>query len=74
MIAQRVSAGFRPPMNTQPREGRQKPLQRDRQHSVASPEPDNAPAHLGCLRVPDLMPETHFHAETPSPPRFEYPS
>jgi hypothetical protein len=26
-----------------------------------------------CLRVPPLLPETHFHAETPSPPRLEYP-
>jgi len=40
---------------------------------VASPELDKAPEHLMSSRVP-LLPETHFHAETRSPPRLEYPS
>ncbi len=37
MIAQRVSAGFRPLINTQPREGRQNPFPQRRQHPTASP-------------------------------------
>jgi hypothetical protein len=39
MIAQRVSAGFRPHMNTQPREGRQNPFPDERQGAIASPSP-----------------------------------
>ena len=45
MIAQRVSAGFRPPMKTQPRMGRQIPSPYERQYPIASPEPGNAPEH-----------------------------
>ena len=43
MIAQRVSAGVRPPVKPAP-EGRQNSFPCDRQHSVASPEA-NAPEH-----------------------------
>ena len=50
MIAQRVSAGFRPRMVSQPQRGDRNPF----------PCP--------------LLPETHSHAETPSPPRLENPS
>ncbi len=40
MIAQRVSAGFSPPMKTEPRKGRQKPSAQERQHRLASPSLD----------------------------------
>ena len=42
MIAQRVSAGFRPHMNTQPREGRQNAFPHERQPAFAPPSPASA--------------------------------
>jgi len=44
-IAQRVSVGFRPPMNHKPRQRRQNPFPRERQHPLPSPAPDNNPEH-----------------------------
>jgi|LauGreDrversion4_2_1035121.scaffolds.fasta_scaffold525938_2 hypothetical protein len=54
MIAQRVSAGFRPPLNTQPREGRQNPC--PRRTPYPTPSLENAPEHeshkpYSCSRI-----------------------
>ena len=45
MIAQRVSAGFHPPMNTQPQRGDKTPSPHEHENPIASPEHDNAPEH-----------------------------
>jgi hypothetical protein len=44
-IAQRVSAGFRPHMHTQPRQGGQNPFAHEHQHPIASSDVENTPEH-----------------------------
>ena len=72
MIAQRVSAGFRLPMKTSPG-GATERLPLRPPTFGPFPDPNHAPEHLQPSRAP-LLPETHSHAETLSPPRLDYPS
>jgi hypothetical protein len=61
MIAQRVSAGF-PPMDTQPRKGRQRFLAHERQHLIAR-APLDKPGN-----------ENRTSCKAPKPPRASAPN
>jgi hypothetical protein len=85
MIAQRVSAGFHPPCTPSPSGAPEHPPPHEHEYPIASPKLGNTSEHetdkprrtkrrLHLMASPaPLRKETPFHAETPSPPRLEYP-
>jgi hypothetical protein len=65
-VAQRVSAGFRPPMKTQPQRGDRSPLPARLPTFGPVSRARQRPGTPDVFACP-LLPETHFHTETPRP-------